>query len=79
VVTASALGDVASASNTDCVCTGWPESATVKPNCTFRATTVGVPLIAPVAASNDKPAGKVPVVTDHVYGGVPPVAINVVE
>src|SRR5439155_17289697 len=35
---------------------------------------VGVPLITP--ADSDKPAGKVAGATDHVYGGVPPVAVN---
>src|SRR5207249_3591612 len=38
---------------------------------------VGIPLITP--ADSDKPAGKVAGVTDHVYGGVPPVAVNVCE
>src|SRR5437867_128668 len=38
---------------------------------------VGIPLITP--ADSDKPAGKVAGATDHVYGGVPPVAVNVCE
>ena len=37
---------------------------------------VGVPAIAPFDAS-DRPAGRLPVVTDHVYGPVPPVADSV--
>ena len=40
---------------------------------------VGVPLIAPVATLNVNPAGKVPPVSDHVYGAVPPVAANACE
>ena len=44
----------------------------------FAATAVvGVPLIA--APDSVRPAGSVPDVTDHVYGGVPPVAANVCE
>ena len=39
---------------------------------------VGVPEIAPVLASV-RPAGSVPAASDHVYGGVPPVAASVVE
>src|SRR5579872_3208512 len=42
-------------------------------------TLVGVPLRAPVVAFRDRPAGKAPVVIDHVYGCVPPVAANVCE
>ena len=38
---------------------------------------VGVPVIAPELAFSDNPAGKVPTVTDQVYGGVPPVAASV--
>ena len=39
---------------------------------------VGVPLMTP-AEDNVRPPGGVPVVTDHVYGGVPPVPSNVCE
>jgi hypothetical protein len=35
---------------------------------------VGVPAIAPVEAFNIRPAGRVPLVSDHIYGGVPPAA-----
>jgi hypothetical protein len=38
---------------------------------------VGVPLNAPVDAFNVTPAGKLPLVIDHVYGVVPPVAASV--
>ena len=40
---------------------------------------VGVPVIAPVAEFRLNPAGKLPVVTAHVYGEIPPVACNVVD
>ena len=33
---------------------------------------VGVPVIAPVLVFNVSPAGSAPVITDHVYGVVPP-------
>jgi hypothetical protein len=39
---------------------------------------VGVPEMAPVAALRVRPAGKLPVVTAHEYGVMPPVACNVV-
>jgi hypothetical protein len=38
---------------------------------------VGVPEITPVAAFNDNPEGRLPVVTAHVYGAMPPVACRV--
>ncbi len=40
---------------------------------------VGVPLITPVDAFSDSPAGSVPEVSDHVYGVAPPVAVSVCE
>jgi hypothetical protein len=39
---------------------------------------VGVPLNTP-ALDKLSPAGSAPAVTDHVYGGVPPLATNVCE
>ncbi len=38
---------------------------------------VGVPEITPVPAARVSPAGNVPLATDQVYGGVPPVAVRV--
>lgn len=38
---------------------------------------VGGPVIAPVDAFKDNPAGSVPLVSDQVYGAVPPVADNI--
>ena len=40
---------------------------------------VGVPVIAPVAAFNESPAGKLPAETLNVYEPVPPVALTVCE
>jgi hypothetical protein len=42
-------------------------------------TVVGVPEITPVLVPSDNPAGKLPAVTPHVYGGVPPTAVKLVE
>lgn len=39
---------------------------------------VGVPLITPVLEFNDNPAGRLPTDTAHVYGDVPPAAVNCV-
>ena len=39
----------------------------------------GVPVIAPVAAVNDKPPGNAPLLIDHVYGAVPFCAASVAE
>ena len=39
----------------------------------------GVPLMAPVAEFNVRPLGKAPLLTDQLYGSVPPVAANTSE
>jgi hypothetical protein len=54
-------------------------SVTLNVSGELLTTAVGLPAIAPVAALRDKPAGSVPLVSDHVYGAVPPVAPNVAE
>ena len=59
---------------TDLLTGGVLESATWNVRAAFVTACVGVPVIAPVAAFNMRPAGSVPLVSDHVYGGVPPVA-----
>jgi hypothetical protein len=41
--------------------------------------TVGVPVTAPVAEFNDKPAGRLPSVIEYVYGAAPPAATNFPE
>jgi hypothetical protein len=40
---------------------------------------VGVPVIAPVVAWSDSPAGSAPPITDQAYGGTPPVAATADE
>jgi hypothetical protein len=40
---------------------------------------VGVPDKFPVLAESVNPPGSVPEITDHVYGGVPPVAAKVTK
>jgi hypothetical protein len=40
---------------------------------------VGVPLIIPVLEAKVKPEGRLPVVTDHVYGLTPPETAKVTE
>jgi hypothetical protein len=62
---------------TDCV--GDPESWTSNVNDAADTAAVGVPDTAPVAADNDKPAGRVPEEIDQVIGAVPPVAVSVAE
>ena len=60
------------------VCAGELESVTfsVKEEVPLA---VGDPLIVPVDAPSANPAGNVPLVSDHVYGTVPPVAATVAE
>jgi len=41
-------------------------------------TAIGVPEISPFVLS-DNPSGSAPAVTDHVYGGVPPLAARLCE
>ncbi len=38
---------------------------------------VGVPEITPELGASDRPGGSVPEARDHVYGVVPPLALNV--
>ena len=39
---------------------------------------LGLPEITPVLGFKDSPAGRLPVVTAHVYGEIPPAACSVV-
>ena len=57
---------------------GLPESVTLKVSGVLATAAEGVPVIAPVEAFMVKPAGSVPLVSDQVYGGAPPVAVRVV-
>jgi hypothetical protein len=61
------------------VCGVAAESVARNVSATLLATVVGVPLIRPVAVFRVSPAGSVPTVSAHVYGGVPPVAASVWE
>ena len=58
-----------------------PVAASVTVNVTAVGVVafVGVPLMMPVEAANDSPAGRVPDVTVHVSGVTPPVAASVCE
>ena len=60
----------------DAVCAGDAVSFTPTVNVAVPFA-VGVPEITP-ALESDSPAGRLPDVTDHVYPGVPPVALSVV-
>jgi hypothetical protein len=40
---------------------------------------VGVPEMTPLPTARVKPVGRLPLVIDHVYAGVPPVACSVCE
>jgi hypothetical protein len=40
---------------------------------------VGVPEMTPVPLLSPRPVGSEPLVIDHVYGGVPPLAVSVSE
>ena len=57
-------GAMAIESLTDCVCTGLPPSLTVTVTLLVPLA-VGVPEIRPVAEARLRPAGRLPVVTDH--------------
>jgi hypothetical protein len=58
------------------LCAGLSESVTENEKVKVPAA-VGVPLIAPVEAFRLRPPGRLPPVTAHVYGVVPPVASSV--
>jgi hypothetical protein len=66
--------EIVNISLTDLLPGGVLESVTWKVRAVLAIACVSVPVIAPVAAFNIRPAGNVPLMSDHVYGGVPPVA-----
>ena len=68
---------IVSPSEAVAVCGVEEESVTVTPNDAVAAA-LGVPLITP-AAESVNPAGKLPEVSFHEYGEVPPVACKDVE
>ena len=76
---ASVAGVVVRFSDTLPLCAGLPESVTLKVSAAADTAAVGVPVMAPVAVFSDRPAGNVPLVSDHVYGVVPPDAVSVAE
>jgi hypothetical protein len=78
VVIVKVAGAIVSVRFTVFVCFGLPESCTWNVSGELLTAAVGVPVMAPVEAFNDSPAGRVPLVTDHVNGMVPPVAASVV-
>ena len=51
---------------TDLLCAGLLESVTLNVSAVALAAAVGVPVIAPVDVFNLRPAGSVPLVSDHV-------------
>ncbi len=61
------------------ICAGLPESVTLKLSEAPATAAVGVPVMAPVAVFSDNPAGNIPLVSDQVYGVVPPDAVSVAE
>lgn len=58
---------------------GWLESLTIIVSLSFDTALDGVPLIVPAEPFKESPVGNVPLVIDHVYGAVPPVAAKVAE
>ena len=60
----------------DCVCAGLLESVTLNVSEVAVTAAVGVPVIAPVDGFSVSPDGSVPLVSDQLYGVVPPVAPN---
>ena len=55
-----------------CVRAGLLESVTMKVRGVLATAAEGVPVMAPVEAFRVKPAGRVPLVSDQVYGRTPP-------
>ena len=70
----TAVEEIVNVNLADLVAGGVPESATWNVSGVVVTVCVGVPVIAPVEEFNVRPAGSVPLVSDHIYGGVPPVA-----
>ena len=73
-IVTTAVEEIVNVSLADLLAGGVPESATWNVRGVLVTVCVGVPVIAPVEAFNVRPAGSVPLVSDHIYGGVPPVA-----
>jgi len=59
-----------------------PEAPFLSTTCTVKAKAlaiVGVPERVPFEEFKERPAGRLPPVTDHVYGAVPPETASVCE
>lgn len=78
VVMLSCVDVIVIDNGTDFVCAGLLLSVTVAVNPKVPLA-VGIPEITPAPAARVKPAGRVPLVIDHPYAGVPPAACNVCE
>jgi hypothetical protein len=65
VVITSVGAAIVSESETVLLWTGVPESITLNVSGVALTAAVGVPLIAPVEAFRDRPAGNVPLVSDQ--------------
>ncbi len=79
VVMVSCAGTIVRVRLAVAVCAGEPESVTLKFSGVLVTGVVGVPLMTPVDAFNDKPAGKAPEVNCHVSAPVPPEAARASE
>ncbi len=75
----SVLEAMVSVSAAVAFCAGLLESVTWKANAVPDTAVVGVPVMAPVAAFSDNPAGNVPPASDQAYGVVPPDAASAAE
>ena len=66
VVMASATGLIVIVRLADCDSLGLLESVTLKVSAVLVTAVVGAPVMAPLVAFRFKPAGRVPLVSDHV-------------
>ena len=76
IVMPTDVEEIVNISLTDLLPAGVLESVTWNVGAVLVTACVGVPVIAPVAAFNMSPAGNVPLVRVHIYGGVPPMAAS---
>ena len=77
-VIANVGGAMTKESGMDLVCEGLDASATVAVKVNVPVA-VGVPETMPVVVPSVSPAGRLPLVMDHVYGVVPPFACRPFE
>lgn len=55
------------------------ESVTLNVSAALGTGAVGVPLIRPIDVFSAKPVGRIPEVSAHLYGAVPPLTARVCE